>query len=184
MSESLIIVLNGTSSAGKTSIALALQDACPTPILYLGWDVFASLITPAFLEADPAANQAQWLRFVKGFYQAVGAVAAPGNHVIFDTVLQRPEDLPELQEALAGQRVCYVGVHCPLDEAERREAARGDRVVGTARMQHPIVHQRGAYDIEVDTTALSPAECAERILAFLAANSHPTAFWAAVPTPA
>lgn len=181
--QGLVILLNGTSSAGKSSIALALQDAHPDPILYLGWDILAHLLSPQFLTADPKANQAHWLRHVRGVYRAVGAHASPGNWVIFDTVLQRDEDLSELQEALAGQRVCYVGVHCPLEEAERREMSRGDRVPGTARMQFDVVHRRGAYDVEVNTAELSPEDAARRILDFLAHTPDPTAFRSAAATP-
>lgn len=40
-----IIVLNGTSSAGKTSLATALQDALlPTPYLSLGFDLFMAML--------------------------------------------------------------------------------------------------------------------------------------------
>jgi chloramphenicol 3-O-phosphotransferase len=34
----VIILLNGTSSAGKTTLAKALQDALPTPYLVIGID--------------------------------------------------------------------------------------------------------------------------------------------------
>jgi chloramphenicol 3-O phosphotransferase len=39
----VIIVLNGTSSAGKTTLGKALQDVLPTPYLLIGIDtvVFA-----------------------------------------------------------------------------------------------------------------------------------------------
>lgn len=41
--DRVLILLNGTSSAGKTTLAKALQDALPTPYLLVGIDtvVFA-----------------------------------------------------------------------------------------------------------------------------------------------
>jgi len=41
-----ITLLNGTGSAGKTSIARALQDLSPTPLLHLGMDTFYVEVCP------------------------------------------------------------------------------------------------------------------------------------------
>lgn len=41
-----IILLNGTGSAGKTSIARELQDLCATPLLHLGMDTFYVAVCP------------------------------------------------------------------------------------------------------------------------------------------
>ena len=41
-----IILLNGTGSAGKTTLARALQDLCPTPLLHLGMDAFYVEVCP------------------------------------------------------------------------------------------------------------------------------------------
>ncbi len=41
-----IILLNGTGSAGKTSIARALQELAPTPLLHLGMDAFYGEVCP------------------------------------------------------------------------------------------------------------------------------------------
>lgn len=41
-----IILLNGTGSAGKTSIARALQELSPTPLLHLGMDIFYVEVCP------------------------------------------------------------------------------------------------------------------------------------------
>lgn len=78
--------------------------------------------------------------------------------------LLRPED------------VLFVGVHCPLDELARRELARGDRPPGLAAHQYDLVHGHGDYDLECDTSAASPRECAQRIKEFLPHRPSPTAF--------
>ena len=41
-----IILLNGTGSAGKSSIARALQELSPTPLLHLGMDTFYVEVCP------------------------------------------------------------------------------------------------------------------------------------------
>jgi Chloramphenicol phosphotransferase-like protein len=55
--------------------------------------------------------------------------------------------------------------------AEQRERERGDRIVGTVRGQHALVHTFRKYDMEVDTSAATPLESAEAILAVLDARS-------------
>jgi chloramphenicol 3-O phosphotransferase len=62
-------------------------------------------------------------------------------------------------------------VHCPLAVAEQREQERGDRIVGTVRGQHALVHTFRNYDLDVDTSVATPEECAEAILAVRDARS-------------
>jgi chloramphenicol 3-O phosphotransferase len=52
---------------------------------------------------------------------------------------------------------------------EQREAARGDRHPGLARMQFEPVHQHGEYDVTVDTSQMSVEQCAQAIQAALPA---------------
>ena len=61
-----------------------------------------------------------------------------------------------------------IGVQCPLEVLEARELQRKDRTLGQARLQFPVIHKYASYDLEVDTSALSADECAEKIIARLA----------------
>jgi chloramphenicol 3-O phosphotransferase len=56
-----------------------------------------------------------------------------------------------------------VGLFASLAVLEARERARGDRQIGLARWQFDRVHQGIVYDLELDTTAMLPRACAERI---------------------
>ena len=69
------------------------------------------------------------------------------------------------RSALQGLEVLWVGVHCEPEVAQRREAARGDRVTGMAQLQAKIVHQGVTYDLEVNTTHTGALECARTIAA-------------------
>jgi chloramphenicol 3-O phosphotransferase len=111
-----------------------------------------------------------------GFHRALGALAEANNHLIVDDVLLERRWLAEAVEALASHDVCFVGVHCPVDIAEARECVRGDRIVGTARGQYGLIHSHGVYDVEVDTSVLTPEECAERILVAQQQVRRPSAF--------
>ncbi|MGM1045883.1 MAG: phosphotransferase-like protein [Bacillota bacterium] len=61
----------------------------------------------------------------------------------------------------------YIGVHCPIDELERRERERKDRPIGLARAQIEIVHKHSRYDLEVNTKKNSIIECASMIKEFV-----------------
>ena len=183
-----IIYLNGASSAGKTSIARELQRVLEEPHLLLGIDTFIRMLPQSlFGSADgwrfvPAGEGA--LRAERGpradrvfgaMYAAVAVLSGSGNHVIFDDVMTSPEMLRRLVEAWHGHDVLLVGVRCPVEVAEARERARGDRAIGLARGSSALVHQHLEYDIEVDSGTLSVTACANEIATFLE-SQPPRAF--------
>ena len=56
MSRGTIILLNGTTSAGKTTIGRALQEVMDDPFLLSGFDHFQSTLPPGFvtITEDPS----------------------------------------------------------------------------------------------------------------------------------
>jgi chloramphenicol 3-O phosphotransferase len=70
---------------------------------------------------------------------------------------------------LAGLGVLWVGVRCPIGVVwQRREESWGqtrdtadeELLAAVERWQHEV-HAHGSYDLEVDTSVLTPAQCAE-----------------------
>lgn len=185
MQPGQIILLNGTSSAGKSTIAKELQTILPQPYLHTGLDHFLAA-TPRHLyvytDSDAAASTPGWLlpfhegtliaapqlgavayQLLDGMYAAFATLATNGINLIVDDVIYDPQVLVAAIERLAGLPVLFVGLHCPVDEAKRREIARGDRAPGGAAIFHDLVHRHGLYDLELDTAQCTPAACAERI---------------------
>ena len=83
----------------------------------------------------------------------------------------------------------FVGVRCPIDVIMQRRSAgqagrEGGYVTGTAETPVPLpvrrwqteVHNVGPYDLEVDTSLLDPASCAQLIRRRLDEGPRPTAF--------
>jgi chloramphenicol 3-O phosphotransferase len=185
-----VIYLNGASSAGKSSIARVLQDTLDDLYLHVPLDVFLQMVPPHGWEREGGAvmaplqeEQGLLVEFgplcqslFSGFHRSLAALASAGNNLIVDDVLLEPRWLREALEALASHEVCFVGVRCPVDMAEARERARDDRIAGTARGQYNQVHAHGAYDVEVDTSILTPDACAERILETQQRLPRPSAF--------
>jgi chloramphenicol 3-O phosphotransferase len=89
-------------------------------------------------------------------------MARQGNNLIVDDVVFNDE-MAEYHELLSGFDLHLVGVMAPLAVLEAREATRADRLPGLARWQYHRVHKGIDYDLEVDTSQLTPLECARRI---------------------
>ena len=175
-----IIVLNGTSSSGKTSIVHALQDVLAEPYLDVGLDKFIwmlpkrYLVPPLWQEVLGLATEAGPVgqRLISGIHQAVATLSKAGNHVIVDHVLLERPWVTECAHLFSELPALFVGVHCPLHISEQREIARKDRTLGQARAQFPLVHAHTIYDLELNTAAYDAVACARRIKQHLEAG-HP-----------
>jgi chloramphenicol 3-O phosphotransferase len=192
MKPGRIILLNGTSSSGKSSVARELQELLAEPYLHLGIDTFVTMLPARYFGEHEPADQGFLLvpgetgtairtgpagqRLVKGMAKACAALAGAGNHLIIDHVLLDAGALADLVEALSAFEVLFVGVRCPLAVAAQREQGRGDRTAGMARAQYDLVHAHGLYDLEIDTSTCSSRQAALRIKSRLENGPIPTAF--------
>ena len=165
MKNGKIIFLNGTSSSGKTSIAMELQQILEEPYLLVSIDNFISMLPQKYLNGeDPVTLNKAILNIIPGMHHSISALASSGNNIIVDHVLKNKEWLIECVKVLSDFQVLFVGVRCPLEELERREQKRGNRKKGLARFQYDLVHSHHTYDIEVDTFKNNPLECAQQII--------------------
>jgi len=161
-----IVVLNGTSSSGKTSIARAFQELAPGVFLNFSIDSILYALPPSAIARIQHGEPIEDLRYpelVRAFYACVRELAALGHDLVIDhaVISQREADL--LSSAVAGQRVLRVGLECPLDVLRERERARGDRRSGLAEAQHPRIHRWLEYDLTIDTAAMSAEDAARAI---------------------
>ena len=169
-----IILLNGTSSSGKSSIAKELLRMLDSPYYHLPVDAFNAMRDRRSL--PPEALDEVLYRMRRGFHRAIAGMAAGGNNIVVDHVLSEPWRLTDCLEVFAPFDVVFVGVHCSATELELRERARGDRPAGLAAQQLNVVHVHGLYDIECDTTTTSPHDCARQIKDALQHRAAHTAF--------
>lgn len=177
VSDIAIIILNGASSSGKSSIARALQRQLPEPWLVTGVDHLIDML-PDALTADPDGLTfaddgqitvgAEYQRLDMAWKQGVIAMARHGAPVIVDEVLlSGGVGQGRWRAALNEMPAFWAGVRCDLPELIAREQRRGDRIAGMAATQADIVHVGMAYDLVVDTTVASPDACAGQIIAHL-----------------
>ena len=191
-----IILLNGCSSAGKTTLAQAIQEASPQPIQCIALDHFRDGMPGKYrgMNSSPGEPGARGLNVIprdgrtdlrfgdvglavlRGMRRAIAAFAASGVDVVVDDLLLERSFLLDYLEAFVGLDVVFVGVRCDLDTVNRRESLRPGRFPGTAAAHYLRVHEDCEYDVEVDTTECSPREGARRVIAVRQALPRPTAF--------
>lgn len=156
-----IIVINGASSSGKTSLASELLPLLPTAHFLMSVDDFNAM--RARRELTGPELEVVLRRTRAGFHRAVAAMAQAGNDVVVDLVLSEEWRWLDCVRVFAGVDVLFVGVKCDLRELERRESTRADREPGLARRQWHRVHLHDDYDVVVETDKVSAREAARAI---------------------
>ena len=184
-----IIILNGAPRSGKSSIVEAIQESLDGPWMNLGVDVHVRHMTPQRLRPGiglrPGGERPDLEPYVGRFYAALYESIAAHSRLGLDVVAEfghhdaysMPRHiLPDCARRLAGLPVLFVGVRCPVDVimARRREGQAGrenEYLAGNEAEPVPApvlawqreVHRPGLYDLEVDTSVMTPGECAEVI---------------------
>jgi chloramphenicol 3-O phosphotransferase len=175
-----VIVLNGASSSGKSSIARCLQSILSDPWLTLGVDTLIQAMPLSMhgldlglrFEPDGQVIVGNMFRQLEAaWYQGLASVAHAGAGVIVDEVfLDGTASQDRLRVALDGLQVFWVGVRCDRAIAAAREAIRDDRTdrkgdahPGMAKAQADAVHRGVRYDLEVDTTTAAAMDCARAV---------------------
>jgi len=194
--DPLVIFLNGTSSAGKTTIAKALQEKAASPFLHIGIDTFLFMLPLQFLfEGKQASLGYEFIRvdddagpkvIVRtGYYgKKLNAVKRDTLKnllqqkftLIIDEVLFSDDEYVEYAKLLQAHKAYFISVKPPLHVCQERERQRGDRLIGLSRGVYEPTYQNKHYDLEIDSSAISPNDAAEEILDFIAKNPNPSAF--------
>lgn len=173
--QTQVIVLNGVSSVGKSSVAKAIQCLAHKPFLHVQMDDFLTMLPPraidhedglVFRRIDSKTIDVRSgdivVRALEGMRYAISAMAGRGNHMIVDDVFFDSEDT-EYRRLLRQFDFRLVGLFAPLDVVRNRELARGDRGIGLAQGQYERVHKGRTYDLKVDTSQAPPDAIARKI---------------------
>lgn len=167
-----IIILNGTSSSGKSTILKEIQKISPTPVLEIGLDKLIWMLPGRYLsqpywdEVMGRANSAGTVgnQLVFTMHRMIAAASRAGFSVAADHVLIEPGWTHDCATVLAGLPAWLIGIYCPLAVLQDREKQRHDRTLGQAALQYAAVHAHGVYDLKLDTSVESPQRAAEKIL--------------------
>lgn len=86
-----VVLLNGASSSGKSTLARQLLVDFTTPWFHMGIDMFGAMRADKQPhELDPSAIGEVLHRTRAGFHRAVAGMALAGNNIVMDHVLSEP----------------------------------------------------------------------------------------------
>jgi len=129
MSNGHIILINGESSSGKSTLARALQNSIALPFWHISIDHLRDhgVLPSARIKTGEFDWRSMRDAFFVGFERSLLAYVSAGNNLIVEHIMESEAWARRLADTLQGQDVFFVGVRCDLVELERRERARGDR---------------------------------------------------------
>jgi chloramphenicol 3-O phosphotransferase len=188
-----VIILNGPSGSGKSSIQKAFQYAMmPNLWVKVGIDTLFDApmpnITMENLSFWQSVNPIRWVeesqdetgnKIISLFVgeqgnavayamnSAIVEYAKNGCNVIVDYIAYDPAWLADLQKKLSGIKTYYIAVDISLETLEQREAARGTSPKGHARSHYFIVYGDINYDLRVNSEKNSAEEIAQQIKEFI-----------------
>jgi chloramphenicol 3-O phosphotransferase len=189
-----IVILNGAPRSGKSSIAAVIQETFDGVWMNLGVDRFMAMTPIRYhpgigLRPGGEAPDLEPLivTLYRAMYESIAAHSRLGLNVVVDVghhdayATQR-RILPMCARILKDLPVLFVGVRCPLEIILERRRATGYPADVDATAPPPIrrwqeeVHIPGIYDLEVDTSLLSPQASAAVIRHHLDHGPPPSAF--------
>lgn len=158
----MIVVLNGPSSSGKTTLSCLARDlAGPNAVALSIDDLYRSV---------HKSRRNDWQLFLSLTHvlcDMAASFAREGFDVIVDTVFERPACLEVCRATLSAFTVVLVRIDCAADVLAARERARGNRRSGLALDQAARVHEGCDYHLVIDTSAADAESCARAISAAL-----------------
>lgn len=193
----MIILLNGTSSAGKTTVARIMQEKYSDVLLLYGVDTMVQTAFPAKCDYPPFDQKAIKLEtyevdghpharlkvspYMYPVYTAAvkfyKILSEQGYNLIVDELLFDSNRVRPYFEILAREKVYFIGLKPEKEVVLRREQERGDRLPGLAAgLYLEVYNPLFTYDLLLDTGKLSPEETADRILEYIHDNREPTGF--------
>jgi len=188
-----IILVNGASSSGKSTLCKALQKTFVHPYLHFSFDDLIFMSPKRYYGSSDTHTQTEdnefieqgvklvtssapgapleveavfgpvFQKIIKAMPDVVKTLVKNGNSVIFDHVIHDEEMALDLERCFTGLKVLKIGVYCPPEILEEREKQRGDRVLGRARGLLGVVHKYMEYDLKVDTSATKTVEAVQEI---------------------
>ncbi|NIA26010.1 MAG: chloramphenicol phosphotransferase [Gammaproteobacteria bacterium] len=192
-----IVILNGAPRSGKSSIANTMCSISGGAWQSIGVDSVLTT-TPAEklpgIGLRPGGERPDLEDFVRqafiDLYDSVAAFSEQGENVVVDvghhdSYTRSLGTLRSAARRLDRYPAWLIGVRCPLNVImQRRDADGGDTYLGTSNygeIPEPVrrwqteVHRPGIYDMEMDTSVLTPDECAREILDRLEGDRPPSA---------
>ena len=164
-----VILLNGASSAGKSTLARNLQLLLKEAAMIFSMDDYLAMSRGKHETALDAVRESG-LPFIESFHAAIAEAARKGALVIVDHVIGESRRwIQDLLNRLDGIPRILVRVECRQEVLLERERRRTDRTPAPAhaQRQHAGIHRHFPHDFSIDTSADTPRKCAMRLISLL-----------------
>lgn len=165
MEKGRIIYLNGVTSSGKTSIVEALQKRRDVFFYVVANDLFQEMIGEDYLKEDYWKYLGEIIIMM---YHTAKLFSDLGKNVIIDSILVERDGIAphydRMKAILRDNPLDIVEVYCAPDLCRQRNIERGDRYETQSDEQAKLMAADIQYSLQVDTSRLSPDECADTIL--------------------
>ena len=184
MKPGRLIMLNGTSSAGKTSILNHLQMKLPGLYLFAGLDKFLNFLPETYFK-QPLWNEVMGLsnksgplgdQLISGMHHSIKALLDQGHNVLADQVFIEQSWIVEAADLFCNYNAYLIGIYCPKAVIEQRERDRKNRTLGSSALQFDVVHKWLKYDFSLDSSLNTPEKNADLILEYFRQDPKPQAF--------
>ena len=164
-----VILLNGASSAGKSTLARNLRLLLKEEAMIFSMDDYLAMSQGKHETALDAVRESG-LPFIESFHAAIAEAARKGALVIVDHVIgESPHWIQDLLNRLDGIPRILVRVECRQDVLLERERRRTDRTPAPApaQRQHAGLPRHFPHDFSIDTSEDAPRKCAMRLISLL-----------------
>ena len=159
-----LLLLNGPSSAGKSSIAGELQQALRR---YGAAPLIISIDDYMKIGTDEEIWEDDVFEVMPDMCRDITPALEQGKWVIVDHVITSARIYDALLDAAAGFDVVKILVSCSLEILLKRERERGNRFAGSAEASLKYLYPKDGYDLRIDSGKTDAASTAEKIMDFL-----------------
>jgi len=158
-----MILLNGPSSAGKSTLSRHLQKK-------LREDNIESVIISIddYMVTDPKKTiyEDDIFEIMPNMCCDVRSLLAKGQNVIVDHAITSERIYEMMMDAAKDGTIVTVKVTCDLEILRKREKERGDRCIGSAEASMEYLWPKEGYDLTIDNGRISVEENADTVIAY------------------
>lgn len=157
-----VILLNGPSSSGKSTLSTALQKA----LEHETGEKYGIISIDDFLDMkiNEGIYEDDVFEISPKLCKAVVDMASSQKNIIIDHVITSKRIFKQIIKALEFCNIYLINVTCPLQELVRREQQRKNRCLGSAAASFQYLFPQETYDLTIDTFQTPIEECTLQII--------------------
>ena len=158
-----ILLLNGPSSSGKSSIAKLLKQRLET----LRKCSIIALDDYLKMAPDEPIWEDDVYEVTSTMCQKITEALENSYFVIIDHVITSKRIYEAILQSFMGKDSFKVLVSCDIDVLKKREKVRGNRCIGSAEASLEYLYPKDNYDLTVDTGLKTTEQIVDQIIKYL-----------------